>query len=96
MHLQHPLKEPVSRLFILGDLSFNQIERLGHSPGEIHESVRRVPPVQGFIAAIHPGGMEQPRSAHTPGHLLGALNKHTFYCTPTMEGIRDWSGKKTA
>lgn len=54
--LQHPLKQLVAGHLVSGHLALQQVHGLRHAPCEVHQGIRRVPAVQGLVAAVHSAG----------------------------------------
>lgn len=53
---EDPFKQLVSGRLVRRHLTLQQIDWLGHAPGEVHQGVGRVPSVQSLVAAVNPAG----------------------------------------
>lgn len=51
---EDPFKQLVSSRLVRRHLTLQQVNWLGHAPGEVHQGVGCVPSVQSLIAAVNP------------------------------------------
>lgn len=53
---EDPFEQLVSGRLVRRHLTFQQVDWLGHAPGEVHQGVGCVPSIQSLIAAVDPAG----------------------------------------
>lgn len=64
VHLQHALKELVPLGLIISEVTLGQVDGLGNPPGEVHQCICRVAPIQGLVTARQSGSkVERMRSS---------------------------------
>lgn len=59
VNFENSFKQLVTRRFVRGHLTLQQVHGLWNAAGEVHQSVGSVAAVQSLIAAVNPAGREE-------------------------------------